>query len=68
MEAPDLGGVVPVLIIFGIIIAVAVFGCWGLIDYLWIDDSIRVSEPLIPKLELTVKDNIIDTVYVYQLP
>ena len=44
------------------------WGLWELIDWLWIDDAIRVTEPLVPELELTVKDNVIDTIYVYRIP
>lgn len=52
-------------------IIVALFVIWGVyevVDWLFIDNAIRVTEPLVPELELTVKDNVIDTVYVYRLP
>lgn len=68
MEAPNLDGLVPSLIIIGILFCAIVWGLWELIDWLWIDDAIRVTEPLVPELELTVKDNVIDTVYVYRIP
>ena len=61
-------GLIPALIVIGALIVLAVWGCWGLIDWLFIDDAIRVTEPLVPELELTVKGNVIDTVYVYRLP
>lgn len=44
------------------------WGLWELVDWLWIDDAIRVTKPLVPELELTVKDNVIDTIYVYRIP
>lgn len=65
MELPNL------LTGFIIAIIVALLVAWGmneLIDWLLINDAIRVTEPLVPELELTVKDNVIDTIYVYRLP
>ena len=64
----NLDGVVPTLIGFGIVITLALWGCWELIDWLWIDDAIRVTEPITPELEIVVKDNIVDTEYVYRKP
>lgn len=68
MEAPNLDGLVPALIFFGILICAIIWGLWELVDWLWIDNAIRVTEPLVPELELTVKDNVIDTIYVYRIP
>lgn len=56
------------LIWFGAFIILAVWGCWELIDWLWIDDAIRSATPIVPEIELVVKDNVVDTVYVYRLP
>ncbi len=64
----DLSGAFYGMIMLGILIVAAIWGMWELIDWLFIDDAIRVAEPLVPELELTVKDNIIDTVYVYRKP
>ena len=55
-----------IFIWIGVIIGLAIWGCWELVDWMWIDDAIRVSKPIVPELELVVKDNIIDTVYVYR--
>jgi hypothetical protein len=68
MGAPNLDGLIPGLIVLGMLIVAAVWGVWELVDWLFIDDAIRVTEPLVPELELTVKDNVIDTIYVYRLP
>lgn len=68
MGAPNLDGLVPGLIFIGILFCAMVWGLWELVDWLWIDDAIRVTEPLVPELELTVKDNVIDTIYVYRIP
>ena len=54
------------LILFGAFIVLAIWGCWGLIDYLWIDDAIRSSKIIIPEMELVIKNNVVDTVYVYR--
>jgi hypothetical protein len=55
-------------IAFGVIVMCILWGCWELIDWLFIDDAIRTSKPIVPEIELTVKDNVIDTVYVYRKP
>ena len=56
-------------VVFLCIICVAVlWGGWELIDWLFIDDAIRTSQPITPVIELTVKDNVVDTVYVYRKP
>ena len=56
------------LVWLGAIVALAVWGCWGLVDYLWIDDAIRVTEPIQPTIEYEVHNNVIDTIYVYRKP
>ena len=40
---------------------------WGAIE-IFSDDSIRSDQPITPRLELVVKDNVVDTVYVYERP
>ncbi len=47
---------------------VVFWGGWVLIDGLWIDDAIKVSKPITPELEIVVKDNVVDTLYVYRKP
>lgn len=64
----NLDGLVPTLVGFGIVIALALWGCWELIDWIWIDDAIRSSTPIVPEIELIVKDNVVDTIYVYRQP
>jgi hypothetical protein len=41
---------------------------WELVDWLFIDDAIHSTVPIVPEIKLVVKDNIVDTVYVYRLP
>lgn len=55
------------LILLGALIVGVIWGCWELVDYLWIDDVIKVTTPLKPELEIFVKDNVVDTLYVYRL-
>jgi hypothetical protein len=64
----NLDGLVSTLVGFGIVIALAVWGCWELIDWIWIDDAIRSTTPIVPEIELVVKDNVVDTIYVYRQP
>jgi hypothetical protein len=56
------------LIWFGAIIVLGLWGCWELVDWLFIDDAIRSTELIIPEIELVIKDNVVDTVYVYRIP
>jgi hypothetical protein len=56
------------LIVFCICIGFAIWGCWELIDWLWIDEVIKSTTPIKPEIELVVKNNVIDTVYVYRKP
>jgi hypothetical protein len=64
----DLSGMFTTLILLGAGIVLAIFGCWELIDLIWIDDAIKVSKPIIPTIELIIKNNQVDTLYVYRLP
>jgi len=56
------------LIWFGALIILAIWGCWELVDWLFIDEAIRSTIPIVPKIELVIKNNVVDTVYVYRLP
>jgi hypothetical protein len=56
------------LIWLGAFIILAIWGCWELIDWLWIDDAIRSTKPITPEIELVIKNNVVDTVYVYRKP
>ena len=51
------------------VFCVVVFWCgYELVDLLFIDDAIKVTEPIIPEIEIIVNDNVIDTIYVYREP
>lgn len=56
------------LILIGLLIGGVLWGSWELIDWIWIDDAIKVSKPITPELEIIVKDNVVDTLYVYRKP
>ena len=56
------------LVGFGAAIVLAIWGILTLVDWIWIDDSIRVDKPIVPEIELIIKDNKVDTVYVYRFP
>lgn len=64
----NLNGVIEALIVMCIFIGLACWGLWEIIDWLWIDDAIRSTTPITPEIELVVKDNIVDTIYVYRQP
>ncbi|MGL5713289.1 MAG: hypothetical protein ACRCX2_09745 [Paraclostridium sp.] len=55
------------LMLLGALTVGVIWGCWELVDYLWIDDVIKVTKPLKPELEIFIRDNIVDTLYVYRL-
>jgi hypothetical protein len=56
-------------IVFLCIVCVIVFwGGYELVDWVFIDDAIKTTEPIIPELEIIVKDNVVDTLYVYRKP
>ena len=64
----NLNGVIESLIVMCICIGLACWGLWEIIDWLWIDDAIRTTTPITPEIQLVVKDNIVDTIYVYRQP
>lgn len=61
-------GLVPMLIGIGVFAMATIWGCWELVDLIFIDDAIRVSTPIVPELELRIINNVVDTVYVYRMP
>lgn len=61
-------GFLTAVVIICLLCVLLFWGAYELGHWILIDDSIRVSEPIIPKLEIVVEDNVIDTVYVYRRP
>lgn len=68
MSDYDFSGAFTAIFIFFFLCGLAVWGLWELIDWLWIDDAIKSLTPINPELEIFVKDNVIDTLYVYREP
>ncbi len=68
MEAPNLDGMVTCFIMALVITALLTWGAVELVYWAFIDDAIRSTEPIIPEIELVVKDNVVDTIYVYRKP
>lgn len=59
--------IVESLIALGIMIGLAVWGIVSLYDYFFIFDGIKSSKPIKPRIELVIKDNKVDTLYVYEI-
>lgn len=57
----------PLLILF-FILGLAFWGGWELIDWLWLEDVIYSTKPIVPEIELIINNNVVDTVYVYKQP
>jgi hypothetical protein len=64
----NIDGIIETFIILGVLIGLAIWGCWGLIDWILIDDAIKSSTLIVPEIELIVRNNVIDTLYVYRKP
>ena len=63
----DLGAALWTFFMCGILLILAIWGIYELVDYYFIDTVIKVQKPLIPEIELVVKNNIVDTLYVYRI-
>jgi hypothetical protein len=52
-----------------LIIAVGVTISWGIMSVIKSNKSIefRTTKPLTPELEITIKEGIVDTVYIYKI-
>jgi hypothetical protein len=58
---------VNILLGIGIFIGLVIFGIYIIIDKFIINHDIKVKTPLVPTIELIVKNNKIDTLYVYKI-
>ena len=61
-------GVFTALVVGGLFIGLVLWGAWELIDLIFIDDAIKTTSPMVPEIELIIKDNKVDTLYVYRQP
>ena len=66
MDSGMFNGVIEGLIIFCISIGFLFWGLWELIDWLFIEEVIQSRKLITPELKITVKDNVIDTLYIYK--
>lgn len=64
----NLDGVFTALVVIGLFIGLVLWGAWELIDLIFIDDAIKTTSPMVPEIELIIKDNKVDTLYVYRQP
>lgn len=56
------------LIYIGAFFMALIFGVFYLINYLFFyDNSIKSDKLLTPKIELIIKENKVDTIYIYKL-
>lgn len=56
------------LIWFGAILMLSIWGLWETVDYFFIDHSIKSEVLITPEIELRIKDNKVDTLYIYRQP
>lgn len=56
------------IVILCIISALGFWAVVSLIDWLFIEDAIKSTKPITPEIELIVKDNVVDTLYIYHKP
>lgn len=62
----DFGKLITHLIILGFVAGLAVFGIYLLIDWLFIDHAIESTKLITPEIKLIIKNNGVDTVFVYR--
>jgi hypothetical protein len=56
------------LVWLGAFVVLLIWGSWELIQLIWLDDAIRSFTPIEPEIELVIKNNVVDTIYVYRQP
>lgn len=54
------------LIWLGCMVVLVIWGTWELIDWLFIDDTIKTKTPIIPDIEVIIKNGKSDTTYIYR--
>ena len=57
-----------VIILMCVMSVTILWGGWEVIDAFFIDDTIITSEIITPEIKIVVKDNVIDTLYIYRKP
>ena len=59
--------IIGIFMTIGVLIGLCLWGLFAIYDYYFIFDGIKSNKPIIPKIELIIKDNKVDTLYVYEL-
>ena len=54
------------MILVPVIFILMIWGLWEVIDWLFISDVIKSTEPITPEIELIINDNNVDTLYIYR--
>lgn len=62
----SIGNITGAIVFLCVASALISLGVFVLVDYFFFDDAIRVSEPIIPEIELIITDNKVDTLYIYK--
>lgn len=63
----SLNGIIETFIVIGLIIGLAIWGLFQGYNHWFVNHDIKVSKPLIPTIELVIKNNKVDTIYVYKI-
>jgi len=61
-------GLFKIFFVLGIVIGLLVWGVWSFIDWMWLDEVIKSHHVISPALEVTIKNGVTDTLYIYRLP
>ena len=64
----NFGDIFKAFFTIGLVLGLLIFGLYLLVDNFFIDHAIKVKKPIKPTIELVVKNNVVDTVYVYRKP
>ena len=63
----SLNGIFETFIAIGVAIGLLVWGLFAGYNKWFVNHDIKVSKPLIPTIELVIKNNKVDTLYVYKV-
>lgn len=55
------------LIYLPIILCLLIWGCWELIDWLFIPEVLKSEKLITPEIQLVIKNNVVDTLYIYKI-
>lgn len=61
-------GLIGGIIVLCVLSILLFWGGYELVDWLFIDDAIKTTAPIKPEIELIIKNNVVDTLYIYRKP